>query len=143
MASGMHQEVLQIPIDVIWNFMKDFDNWSPLVPGYVHHEKLNKRQSKWEFENDFGIFKKRVSFLVDIKEWRPPTKVGFDLKGDKYVGEGYFEAMAINRNKTRLIGFLDVNAIGAMEGMKNSILKNSVPKWVEEMALAIASNLEV
>jgi hypothetical protein len=30
-----------------------------------------------------------------------------------------------------------------MEGMKNSVLKNSVPKWVEEMALAIASKIDV
>jgi carbon monoxide dehydrogenase subunit G len=141
MPSGMHQVELELPITVIWNFVKDMDNWAPLVPGYVNHEKLNNRQSTWEFKGDIGILKKKVSLMIDIKEWIPPHKVSFDLKAEKYTGEGYFEAEAINKNKTKLIGYLDVTAIGAMEGMKNSLLKNAIPKSAEEMALAISSKL--
>jgi carbon monoxide dehydrogenase subunit G len=141
MPSGMHQVELELPITVIWNFVKDMDNWAPLVPGYVNHEKLNNRQSTWEFKGDIGILKKKVSLMIDIKEWIPPHRVSFDLKAEKYTGEGYFEAESINRNKTKLIGYLDVTAIGAMEGMKNSLLKNAIPKSAEEMALAISSKL--
>jgi carbon monoxide dehydrogenase subunit G len=141
MPSGLHQVLLELPIGVIWNFVKDMDNWAPLVPGYVNHEKINKRQSLWAFQGDTGIFKKKVSLLIDIKEWRAPTRVSFDLKGQKYDGEGYFEARAININNTRLTGFLEVNAIGAMEAMKNSLLKTVIPKSVEEMALAISTKL--
>jgi carbon monoxide dehydrogenase subunit G len=141
MPSGMHQVELELPIGVIWNFVKDMDNWAPLVPGYLNHEKLNNRQSTWEFKGDLGILKKKVSLLIDIKERRPPTKVCFDLKGEKYSGEGYFEASAINKNKTRLTGYLDVTAVGSMEGMKNSLLKNAISKSAEEFALAISSKL--
>jgi carbon monoxide dehydrogenase subunit G len=142
MPSGMHQVVLEFPIGVIWNFVKELDNWAPLVPGYLHHEKINQRQSTWEFAGDIGIFKKKVNLLIDIKEWQPPTKVSFELNGEKYWGEGYFEAKAINRNKTRLTGFLDVNAIGNMEAMKNSFLKKVIPKSAEEMAVAISAKIE-
>jgi carbon monoxide dehydrogenase subunit G len=142
MPSGMHQVELQLPIGVIWDFVKDMDNWAPLVPGYINHEKLNSRQSTWEFKGDIGILKKKVSLLIDIKEWSPPNKVSFDLKAEKYTGEGYFEARAINHNKTKLIGFLDVTAVGAMETMKNSLLKTAIPKSAEEMAIAISSKLE-
>jgi carbon monoxide dehydrogenase subunit G len=141
MPSGIHQVDLELPIGVIWNFVKDLDNWAPLVPGYVNHEKINQRQSTWEFKGDIGILKKKVSLMIDIKEWTPPHKVCFDLKAEKYVGEGYFEAREINKNKTTLIGFLEVTAVGAMETMKNSLLKTAIPKSAEEMALAISSKL--
>ena len=141
MPSGMHQVVLELPIRVIWNFVKDMDNWAPLVPGYVNHEKINNRQSTWEFKGDIGILKKKVSLLIDIKEWIEPNKVSFDLQGEKYTGEGYFEAKAINPNNTRLTGFLEINAIGALESMKNSLLKTAIPKSAEEIALAISSKL--
>ena len=137
----MHQVDLDLPIGVIWNFVKEMDNWAPLVPGYVNHEKINNRQSTWEFKGDIGILKKKVSLLIDIKEWIEPNKVSFDLQGEKYTGEGYFEAKAINQNNTRLTGFLEINAIGALESMKNSLLKTAIPKSAEEIALAISSKL--
>ncbi|NRD78635.1 SRPBCC family protein [Bacillus sp. BRMEA1] len=142
MPSGMHQVVLEFPIGVIWDFVKEMDNWAPLVPGYIQHEKINHHQSTWEFAGDMGIFKKKVNLLIDIKEWQPPTKVSFELNGEKYSGEGYFEALVINRNKTRLTGFLEVNANGKMEAMKNSFLKKAIPKSAEEMALAITAKIE-
>ena len=141
MPSGMHQVELELPIEVIWNFVKDMDNWAPLVPGYIRHEKINHRQSTWEFKGDVGFLKKKISVIIDIQEWRPPNKVCFTLSGEKYSGEGYFEAQAINENRTKLIGFLDVNAFGKMEGMKNSLLKSAIPKSAEEIANAISTRL--
>lgn len=143
MPSGMHQEIINVPIDVIWGFVKDMDNWAPLVPGYIQHEKLSESQSTWEFKSDMGIMKKKVSLLVEIKEWKEPTRVSFDLTGlsDKYAGGGYFEVEALGNNKTKMTGFLDVNASGAMGKMVNSILKNTIPKAAEEMGAAIGLRL--
>lgn len=141
MPSGMHQVILDVPIKDIWDFVHDMDNWAPLVPGYLHHEKINERQSIWEFAGDVGIFKKKINLLINIKEWQPPTKVSFNLTSEKYSGEGYFEAIAIHPNKTRLTGYLEVNAIGKMEAVKNSFLKSAIPKSAEEMALAISAKI--
>ena len=143
MPSGMHQEIINLPIDVIWGFVKDMDNWAPLVPGYIQHEKLSESLSTWEFKSDIGIMKKKVSLLVEIKEWNEPTRVSFDLTGvsDKYSGGGYFEAEAIGKHKTKMTGFLDVHASGAMGGMVNSILKTAIPKAAEEMGAAIGLSL--
>jgi carbon monoxide dehydrogenase subunit G len=142
MPSGYHQVELELPITVIWDFVKEMDNWAPLVPGYINHEKINQRQSTWEVQGGIGgIIKKKISLIINIKEWQPPSRISFDLTGEKYGGEGYFEAIAISRNKTRLTGFLDINATGKMEGMKNSLLKNAIPKSAEEMAVAISTRL--
>ncbi|MFJ5714858.1 CoxG family protein [Neobacillus sp. NPDC093127] len=144
MPSDLQQVELNIPIEVIWDFIRDEDNWAPLVPGYIHHEKLNERQITWEFKSSLGIMKKKVRLLIDIKEWNEPARVSFDLKrsNEKYIGEGYFEAKAINKNKTLVTGFIDINASGAMGTLANSLLKNSIPKSAEEVAVAIYSKLE-
>jgi hypothetical protein len=87
------------------------------------------------------MLKKKISLLIDIKERIEPNKISFALQSEKYTGAGYFEASAINVSKTRLTGFLEVNANGSMESMKNSLLKTAIPKSAEEMALAISSKL--
>jgi carbon monoxide dehydrogenase subunit G len=144
MPSDLQQVDLDIPIDVIWDFIRDANNWAPLVPGYIHHQQLNERQITWEFKSELGILKKKVSLLIDIKEWNEPSKVTFDLKrsNEKYLGEGYFEAKALNNNKTRVTGFLDINASGAIGSLANSLFKTAIPKSTEEVAVAISSKLE-
>jgi carbon monoxide dehydrogenase subunit G len=144
MPSGIHQEDLDVPIDVIWDFVKDMDNWAPLVPNYINHEKITERQSTWEFKTDIGILKKKISLIIDITEWNEPTKISFTLTGksDRYSGEGYFEAKAINVSKTKLTGYLEVNLNGKMASKLNAKLENDLPESVKEMAKAISLKLE-
>lgn len=144
MPSGIHQEDLDVPIDVIWDFVKDMDNWAPLVPNYINHEKITERQSTWEFKTDIGILKKKISLIIDITEWNEPTKISFTLTGksDRYSGEGYFEAKAINVSKTKLSGYLEVNLNGKMASKLNAKLENELPESVKEMAKAISLKLE-
>ncbi|WP_066317625.1 CoxG family protein [Bacillus sp. FJAT-29814] len=144
MPSGIHQVELDVPIDVIWGFVKDMDNWAPLVPNYIQHEKLSESQSSWEFKTDIGILKKKISLFIDIVEWSEPTKVCFTLTGksERYSGEGFFEAKPLNTNKTRLTGFLNVNVHGKMAAPLNSKLETQLPESVKEMANAISLKLE-
>ncbi|HLO12462.1 MAG TPA: SRPBCC family protein [Pseudoneobacillus sp.] len=144
MPSGMHQVEVQLPIVEVWEFVKDMDNWAPLVPGYINHNKISENQSTWEFKSDVGIMKKKVNLMITIKEWNEPTKVTFDLKGinEKFSGNGYFIAEEVGAFKTKMTGFLDINAEGAMGSIVNNILKTTIPKTAEEMAIAISLKLE-
>ena len=144
MPSEIQHVELDIPIEVIWDFIRDENNWAPLVPGYIQHQKINDRQISWEFKSDLGIMKKKITLLIDIKEWNEPSKVIFEIrrKNEKYLGEGYFEAKALNRNKTRLTGFLDINATGPMGALANTLLSKAVNLSDEEVAAAISSKLE-
>jgi carbon monoxide dehydrogenase subunit G len=144
MPSEMRQIELAIPVNVIWDFVRDANNWAPLVPGYIQHEQINETLITWEFKSDLGIMKKKVSLVIDIKEWNEPTRVSFELRrtNEKYIGEGYFEAQALNTNKTLLTGFLEINASGALGSLANSLFKNAIPKSTEEVAAAISSKLE-
>lgn len=144
MPSGMHQVEVHLPIENVWDFVKDMDNWAPLVPGYIGHQKFNERRSTWEFKSDIGIMKKKVSLLIDITKWNEPNLVTFNLKGlnEKFSGQGYFKAEEVGNNLTRMTGYLEIVAEGAMGSIVNNILKTSIPKTAEEMALAISGRLE-
>jgi carbon monoxide dehydrogenase subunit G len=144
MPSEMQQIELAIPINVIWDFIRDANNWAPLVPGYIQHEQINNSIITWEFKSDLGIMKKKVNLVIDIKEWNEPTRVSFELRrmNEKYIGEGYFEAQALNTNKTLLTGFLEINASGALGSLANSLFKNAIPKSTDEVASAISLKLE-
>lgn len=144
MPSGTHSINLQVPIQNIWNFVSDMDKWAPLVPGYIEHTIISDRQSTWSFKGDLGFMKKTVKLRIDITNWIEPTKVTFDLTGvsDNFTGSGYFEAEALSDNETKMTGFLDITAKGAMGPMINGILKSFVPKTAEELSQAIANRIE-
>jgi carbon monoxide dehydrogenase subunit G len=144
MPSGIHHVVLEVPIERIWNFVKDMDHWAPLVPGYIQHKKLNSRQSMWEFYADIGIIKKKVSLMVTIREWIEPTMVTFDLKGleDNFTGKGYFKATALEKNKTRMTGYLEIIAEGIMGRVINNVLKTSIPELTTELTNNIAATIK-
>ncbi len=143
MPNGIHTIELPVAIDKIWNF-SDMNKWAPLVPGYIEHEILSDRQSTWAFKGDLGFMKKKVKLKIDIKEWIEPTKVTFDLTGlsDNFGGNGYFEAETVDDNTTKMTGYLDITAKGAMGPMVNTILKTFVPKTAQELSEAIANRIE-
>lgn len=144
MPSEIQQLELAIPIEVVWDFIRDADNWAPLVPGYIQHEKINDQLITWEFKSDLGIMKKKVFLLIDIKEWKEPNRVSFELKrkNEKYLGEGYFEAKSINKNRTKVIGFLEINASGPMGTLANTLFKSAKPKSIEEIEEVISTRLK-
>lgn len=144
MPSEMQQIEIAIPIHVIWDFIRDANNWAPLVPGYIQHEQISDSIITWEFKSELGIMKKKISLVINIKEWNEPKRVCFELRrtNEKYIGEGYFEAQALNKNKTLVTGFLEINASGALGSLANSLFKNALPKSTDEVAVAISSKLE-
>lgn len=144
MPVGKHQEIISLPIEKVWLFVKDMDNWAPLIPGYISHQKLTERESTWEFYQDIGIIKKKISLLVTIQEWIEPSKVTFNLKGlsDKFSGSGYFLAEPMGKNKTSITGFLEIKAEGALGKVINKALKTSIPKTAHEITTAISEKFK-
>lgn len=144
MPEGKHEVTIDVPIEEVWDFVKDMDNWAPLLPGYISHEKLSETQSSWTFKESVGILKKKISLQVTIKEWIEPTRVTFDLKGinENLTGCGYFNATALDKNTTKMTGYLEMTAEGAMAPVMNGVMKTSLPKSGEKLTTAIAEKLE-
>jgi len=143
MASGMHQVELNMPVERVWGFVSDMNNWAPLVPGYTEHVIINDRESIWKIHGDLGVVERTVSLKVTITEWMEPSNVSFHVTGLNGVctGDGYFKAKPLADNKTEMTGFLNVKVKGMMGAMVNPVLKSLLPKMGRDFTEAVAGKM--
>ncbi|WP_096154480.1 CoxG family protein [Bacillus sp. FJAT-45066] len=136
--------VVYKPIQSVWSFVSDINNWAPLVPGYIEHEIMNARESTWKFKSDVGMFKKKVHLKVNITSWEEPSRVTFTLTGinEKFTGYGYFSAESKTSETTIMTGALSITAEGALGKMVNNILKSSLPEMTNEFTHTVANEIE-
>lgn len=78
----------KLPVDVIWDFVKEMDNWATFVAGYQSHEKQSPDDSVWVLKGDVGALARIVKFQVHVDEWAGPERVIFSLKGVNEPMEG-------------------------------------------------------
>lgn len=142
MPQALHNVEISLNNEVVWEFLKDYNNWAPLVSGYIGHDVQSNTQFTWIFSADLGFTKKTIKLEADVTELTSPTEVKFQLKGlsDNFKGSGYFKCTP-NGEGTELTGSLDLSAGGMMGMMINSVLESFVPKMNKELIEAISSKL--
>ncbi|GGH80646.1 carbon monoxide dehydrogenase subunit G [Pullulanibacillus pueri] len=144
MPSGIHTELVDIPIHQVWDFVSDINKWAPLVPGYIEHQMLNDKQSTWTFKGNVKGIEKTMSVRIDIIEWQQPNKITFNLIGlnEKIDGNGYFLAELSEQNNIQMTGFLDITAKGLKAPLYNIALKKLIPRTARQLSEAIVKNLQ-
>lgn len=88
MAEVEYTTTAKLPVQTIWDFVCEMDNWAPLLTGYQTHEKQNDDDSVWTLKGDVGSLTRTVKFQVNVTEWAGPERVTFDLKGLNEAIEG-------------------------------------------------------
>ncbi len=75
---------------LIWDFVKDMNNWAPFVTGYQKHEIIDDTDSIWTLKGDVGILSREVKLRAHITEWIDEQRVTFTLTGlnEKVDGGG-------------------------------------------------------
>ncbi len=93
MAVAEYSTSTKLPIETIWDFVKEMDNWADLVTGYQSHEKQSDEDSTWVLKGDLGPMSRMLQLQVHITEWSGPERVTFKLKGINELmdGHGTFE----------------------------------------------------
>jgi carbon monoxide dehydrogenase subunit G len=91
-AEAEYTTTTRIPIDAVWDFVQEMDNWGRFVTGYQHHQKQNDVDSTWTLKGDVGVLSRTLIFQVKILEWNGPSRVSFTLDGvnEPVKGEGTF-----------------------------------------------------
>ena len=84
---------MDVPVERVWAFVGDMNNWAPMLTGYQAHEIKDERRSVWTLRGDVGILSRTVRLDVNITEWAGPERVSFTLKGlnEAVEGDGTFE----------------------------------------------------
>lgn len=93
MPEVRYQTNIGVSRDRLWEFVRDIDNWAPMMTGYVSHEVRDDRVSLWTLKGDVGILSRTVRLEVTILEWAGPDRVRFALRGlnEAVEGGGSFE----------------------------------------------------
>jgi carbon monoxide dehydrogenase subunit G len=92
LAEAEFTTTAKLPVEAVWSFVEDMDNWARFVTGYQSHEKRSDTESVWTLKGDAGVLARRLVFQVDITDWSPGKRAAFRLKGvnEAMNGEGVF-----------------------------------------------------
>ncbi len=92
MAEVEYSTTTRLPVESIWEFVKEMDNWAPFITGYQGHEKESEADSLWTLKGDVGVLQRRVQFRAHVTEWSGPERVCFELEGvnEQLTGSGSF-----------------------------------------------------
>jgi len=93
MAETEYSTTAKLPVETIWDFVKEMDNWAEYLTGYQSHEKQSDTESVWVLKGDVGTLSRTLQFRVQINEWSGPQRVVFALEGinEQMTGGGRFE----------------------------------------------------
>jgi len=92
MAEAEYVTTARIPREVIWDFVKDLDNFAPFFMGYQEHSRRSEAESTWVLKGDLGAMTRLLKFKVTITEWNGPDVVRFEIQGlnEAMTGAGSF-----------------------------------------------------
>jgi carbon monoxide dehydrogenase subunit G len=92
-AQVEYSATARLPIPVIWDFVREMDNWAAFVTGYQSHEKQSETESLWTLKGDLGVMSRTLGFRVEVLEWAGPERVRFAMQGlnEPMQGSGSFE----------------------------------------------------
>jgi carbon monoxide dehydrogenase subunit G len=93
----------RLPLLVIWDFVREMDNWAGFVTGYESHEKHSEDDSTWVLKGDVGVLARTVKFQVHVDEWAGPERVRFSLEGvnEPMTGSGTFLLAAYEKESAQ------------------------------------------
>lgn len=88
MASVQYSTTAKLPVESIWQFVRDMDNWAEYLTGYQSHERHGEDDSTWVLKGDVGSLTRTLRFEVHVEEWAGPERVRFRLRGVNEPMEG-------------------------------------------------------
>lgn len=97
MPSVEHDRLVSAPFSRVWSFVRDMDNWAPLVTGYQQHQKISDNESIWQLKGELGGLSRVAEFKAVVTEWDESGRVTFTLQGinEPVTGNGTFLAQSL------------------------------------------------
>jgi carbon monoxide dehydrogenase subunit G len=135
-----YTKTVEIPLAVMWDFIKDYGNWAPMLKGYQSHEMINDKESIWMVRGEFGPFSRLTKFHTTITEWIQPERVAFELKGlnEPVTGGGFVNLLSgDNGSQCTISAEIGFNIGGALGPLINRLVK----PWMQTVAEDLVEKL--
>jgi carbon monoxide dehydrogenase subunit G len=125
MAETEYSTTAKLPVETIWEFVQEMDNWAPFLTGYQSHEKQSETESLWVLKGDVGVLARTLQFKVRITEWSGPKRVVFELEGvnEQMAGGGRFEMAAFEQPEAGASLPVQVPQSGVVSRIVQSVLR--------------------
>jgi carbon monoxide dehydrogenase subunit G len=137
-ASG----VAAVDAETAWAFVRRYEAWADLLPGYQGHLVRSPRVSCWTVRGDVGMFSRIVEAEVEVVEETP--RVRFVIRGvsEPFGGEGTFDVVSLESRRSQLTLTLQLSAGGPMAPLIDALLRPRLPGMLQAFAPALARRIE-
>lgn len=144
MAIASHSVVISAPVENVWKYVSQIENWATMVPAYKEYEQIDEQKSIWTFEGNFKGFKKTVKMELNITEFDEPSNIRFELKGltDNFTGSGKFTAEE-TAGETTMTGTIEVDAGGLTGAVLTPVIKMVLPKVTTRLTEKMARQIPI
>jgi carbon monoxide dehydrogenase subunit G len=142
MPSASGDAVVAVDAETAWAFVRRYDGWADLLPGYQRHLVRSSRVSCWTVRGDVGMFSRIVEAEVEVVEETP--RVRFVIRGvsEPFGGAGTFNVAPLEGRRSRLGVTLQLSAGGPMAPLIDALLKPRLPAMLQAFAPALARRIE-
>ncbi len=142
MPSASGDAVVAVDAEMAWAFVRRYDGWADLLPGYQRHLVRSPRVSRWTVRGDVGMFSRVVEAEVEVVEETPSVRFVIRGVSENFEGEGTFDVAPLEGRRSRLTLTLHVHAGGPMAPLIDALLKPRLPGMLQAFAPALARRIE-
>lgn len=89
MRKVTYNVTIELGLEELWSFVKDFNNWAPMIKGYQTHELIKADESILVFRGQVGPISRIMKVHASITEWIEKERVAFSFKGLNEPVSGY------------------------------------------------------
>lgn len=142
MPSVQSQTVVGVDAPAAWAFVRRYEEWADLFPGYQSHRLLSPQKSVWTVRGDIGIFSRLVEAEIEVVQETPSVHFVITGVSERFRGDGAFDVVPLGGGQSRLAFALDLRAGGPMAAVIDALLKTRLPAMLEQFAPALARRIE-
>ncbi len=140
MPTVNYTTTMAAPRAVVWEFVRDMNNWAPFTRGYQSHEIINERESIWTVKGDLGPISRVTKFHITITEWVEGERVGFTVRGlnEPITGAGAIQLSdAAEDSRTEIRGEATLNFGGSIGPVVNHLIGPFIKSGADELVTKI------
>lgn len=136
--------LIDIPIEGVWEYVKDIRRWANLMPGMRECTVIDADHSRWTLKVGVGGLARTVNVLVHIDQWDGPGRVKFSyrLEGDPVEGGGAYVASRKGARETQVTLTVRVKGGGPMAPMWEAMSKPLLPQLAKGFAGQLKAQIE-
>lgn len=140
MPTVNYTTTMAAPRAVVWEFVRDMNNWAPFTRGYQSHEIINERESIWTVKGDLGPISRVTKFHITITEWVEGERVGFTVRGlnEPITGAGAIHLTdAAEDSQTEIRGEATLTFGGSIGPVVNHLIGPFIKSGADELVTKI------